>query len=174
MNLADRALAAFERSFPAEEASAHCDIPCGIYDPHQAQIAAHTVIRMFQLIQDLPRPDPANASDEQMNTFLNSMGRYVSVKEEHAQLCKEEVLILWTDYFKPEHLEKFPELHDLVWQTTKLCGKAKQEMNPQTVQEMLGNVQRIAEIFWATKGAQTGRRPSLEPSGGEIVYPIPQ
>ena len=171
MHLADRALAAFERLFPAEEASAHCDIPCGIYDPHQAQIAAHTVIRMFQLMQDLPDP---GSSAESRAAYANSMGRYVSVKEEHAQLCKEELLILWTDYFKPEHLEKYPDLHDLVWKTTKLCGKVKQTVDMQAAQEVLANVQRVAEIFWETKGARPGRRPSLEPSGGEIVYPIPQ
>src|SRR5215208_2967209 len=120
MNLGDRTLAAFERIFPAEEASAHCDIPCAIYDPHAAQVGALTVIRMYQLMQDLP--GPGNDPDSQAK-YVNSMSRYVTVKEEHAQLCKEQVLILWTDYFKPEHLEKFPELHETVWQTTKLCSK---------------------------------------------------
>src|SRR5918998_3896820 len=123
MNLADRALAAFERVFPAEEASAHCDIPCAIYDPHAAQVAALTVVRMFQLMKDLPE---SGSGAEDRAKYVNSMTRYVGVKEEHAQICKREVLILWTDYFKPEHLEKFPELHDTVWQTTKLCSKVKQ------------------------------------------------
>src|SRR3954464_15542163 len=110
MNLTDRALAAFQRTMPIEEADAHCDIPCGIYDPHAAQIAALTVIRMVQLIQNLPMPD-ANAGADAMANFGNSLTRYIAVKEEHAIICKREILILWTDFFKPEHLEKFPDLH---------------------------------------------------------------
>src|SRR4051812_48303923 len=114
MNFTDRALSALHQSAPAEDASAHCDIPCGIYDPHAAQIAALTVIRMEQLIQNLAKPDDG-ASKEQMDAYLNSVTRYIAVKEEHAIICKREVLIIWTDYFKPEHLEKNPDLHTLVW-----------------------------------------------------------
>ncbi|MBA2448196.1 MAG: superoxide dismutase, Ni [Chloroflexi bacterium] len=171
MNLGDRALAAFERIFPAEEASAHCDIPCAIYDPHAAQVAALTVIRMYQLMKDLP--DPGNDAESRAK-YVNSMTRYVTVKEEHAQLCKEQVLILWTDYFKPEHLEKFPELHDTVWQTTKLCSKVKQTIDMQAAQQLLDSVNRIAEWFWQSKGQQTRRQPSMQQAGGEFVSPVAQ
>jgi nickel superoxide dismutase len=173
MSSSERDLAALERMLPVEEASAHCDIPCGIYDPHAAQIAALTIIRMVQLIQNLPMPG-ADASAEEQAAFGHSFGRYVAIKEEHGNICKREVLILWTDYFKPEHLEKFPELHDLVWKTNKLASTAKQKIDMDASQQLLSNVQRIAEIFWETKGASTRRQPSLQTAGGELVYPVPK
>jgi len=173
VNVADRALGAVQRLFPAEEAAAHCDIPCGIYDPHAAQIAALTVVRMVQLIQNLPKPD-ASASKEQVDAYLNSMARYVAVKEEHAKLVEHEVIILWTDYFKPEHLQVAPDLHDIVWKTCKLTSTVKQQISMDAAQQLLAGVQQIAEIFWKTKGAGTRRQPSLQTVGGEIVYPVPQ
>src|SRR5437868_15023591 len=87
------------RILPFETVYAHCDIPCGIYDPKGAQTAAKTVARMVELIEELPAENP---SVDDRNKFV----RCVMVKEEHAQKCKTELLILWTDYFKPEHLEK--------------------------------------------------------------------
>lgn len=167
----DRALTAIERMFPAEEASAHCDIPCAIYDPHTAQVAALTVTRMYQLMEDLPVPGNSN---EDRAKYVNSMSRYVMVKEEHAQLCKEQVLILWTDYFKPEHLQKFPELHETVWQTTKLCSKVKQTIDPDAAQQLLEGVNKIAEWFWQSKGQQTRRVPSMQQAGGEFIHPEPK
>ena len=172
MNLADRALATLQRVLPTEEASAHCDIPCGIYDPHTAQIAAHTVIRMMMLLKDLPKPgDGANKGE--WDQYVAQVSRYVATKEEHARLCEHELIILWTDYFKPEHLEKFPDLHDIVWKTSKLTSTVKQQsLNMDAAQQLLAGAQRIAEIFWATKGVQTKRQPSNQTSGGEIVYPV--
>ena len=173
MNFTDGAVAALERMFPADEASAHCDIPCAIYDPHAAQMGALTVIRIYQLMRELPAPE-AGASKDQRDHYVMAMARFVAIKEEHAQICKREVMILWTDYFKPEHLEKFPELHDLVWKTTKLCSAVKQQVNMEAAQQLLGNVHKIAEIFWQSKGAQTRRQPSLQQVGGELVIPVPQ
>ncbi len=103
---------------PTKPVYAHCDIPCGIYDPQAAKLAAKTVLTMVQKINQLPTENPT-VSDR------NSFVRMVSVKEQHAEICKREVLILWTDYFKAEHLEKFPDIHDLVWKTTKLCSDNK-------------------------------------------------
>jgi len=164
-------LRAMDRLSAPRVAEAHCDIPCGIYDPHAAQIAAHTVIRMFQLIQNLEKPAD-NAGKEQIDTYLQSFGRYVAVKEEHAKIVEHEIIILWTDYFRPEHLEKHPNLHDLVWKTTKLTSTVKQQVSMQAAQDLLAGVQQIAEIFWDTKGAKTRRQPSGQPTGGEIVYPV--
>jgi nickel superoxide dismutase len=172
MNLTDRALSAFHRALPIEEADAHCDIPCGIYDPHAAQIGALTVVRMVQLIQNLAKPAP-DASKEQIDAYLNSLARYIAVKEEHAILAKREILIIWTDYFRPEHAEKYSDLHDLVWKTMKLGSKVKQEINMDASQEFLAGIQKIAEIFWESKGATTKRQPSLQTVGGELVYPVP-
>lgn len=124
---------------PSRSVYAHCDIPCGIYDPHAAQLAAQTVLKMVQKIKELPEDDK------------NNLIRMVMVKEQHAELCKKEILILWTDYFKVEHLEKFPDLHDLVWKTAKLCSDNKRAMDEQKAQELVEVIDKIAEIFNATK-----------------------
>jgi len=165
-----RAVAILHRLLPAQEAFAHCDIPCGIYDPHPAQIAAQTVLRMHQLIEQLPLPGP-NASKEEEAAYENSLSRYIAVKEQHAELCKHEIRIIWGDYFKPEHLEKHPELHNIVWNIMKLGSKVRQEVNMKAAQDLLAEVQKFAEIFWQTKGASVRRQATLMPVGGEYVYP---
>lgn len=124
---------------PSKPVYAHCDIPCGIYDPKPAQIAAATVLKMVQKLKEYPEED------------LNNRVRTITTKEEHTQICKKEVLILWTDYFKPEHLEKFPDLHDLVWKTTKLCSDNKRAVDEIKAQELVEAVDKIAEIFNQTK-----------------------
>ncbi|MBI2600410.1 superoxide dismutase, Ni [Candidatus Daviesbacteria bacterium] len=129
---------------PVTPVFAHCDIPCGIYDPHAAQLAAKTVLTMVQKINQLPRENP-EVSDR--NNFV----RMVKVKEEHAETCKREVLILWTDYFKAEHLEKFPDLHDLVWKTTKLCSENKRGVDALKAQELVDAVDKIAQAFEDSK-----------------------
>ena len=164
MSLVDRMIAAAQRGLPTEDAVAHCDVPCGIYDPHAAQIAAHTIIRMVDLIEGLGNLD----STEKLHTF----SRHVQVKEEHARIAEHEIIILWTDYFRPEHAEKYSNLHDLVWKTCKLTSTVKQQINKQAAQDLLAGIQQIAEIFWETKGVKTTRRPSGQPTGGEIVQPV--
>lgn len=129
---------------PTRIAYAHCDVPCGIYDPKPAQIAAATVLKMVQLIQELPIQNPT-VNDR--NKFV----RCILTKEEHARKCKEELLILWTDYFKPEHLAQFPNLHDIFWKAAKLCSKNKQEVNVEYAQELVQAVDGIAEIFKKSK-----------------------
>jgi len=165
-----RAFALLNRLFPAEEAHAHCDIPCGIYDPHLAQIAAQTVGRMNQLIEGLPRPG-VDASKEERDRYSNSLARYITVKEEHAELCKHEVRIIWGDYFKAEHVEKYPDLHSTVWNIMKLASKNRQEVSMQAAQDLLAEVQKFAEAFWASKGVSTRRQPSNQAVGGESVVP---
>ena len=134
-------------------ASAHCDIPCGIYDPIQAKIAAQTVLKMVMRIQALPKPD-ANAGPEEWAHYQHALTRYTLVKEQHAEICKRELDILWHDYFKPEHLEKYPDLHTLFWQTLKLASKCKQTVDLQSARDLVSAVDRIAQIFWETKGVQ--------------------
>jgi len=168
-SLVSRALRTLDRLAPPPAVEAHCDIPCGIYDPHQMQLAALTIIRMNQLIEALEHPHDEKAAH---HTHHNSLTRYVLVKEEHAELLKKEVRVIWGDYFKPEHLEKHPDLHTTVWNILKLAGKCRQEVNMAAAQELLGSVQRFAEIFWDTKGAKTHRQPSKQgAAGGELVYP---
>jgi nickel superoxide dismutase len=169
--LVDRVFGALDRVAPPDVAYAHCDIPCGIYDPHMAQIAALTVVRMVQLIQGLQKPDGSGSKDE-WDTYTMQVSRYTAVKEEHAKMCEHEIIILWTDYFKPEHLEKHKNLHDVVWKATKLTSTVKQQVNMDAAQQLLAATQQIAEMFWDTKGVATRRQPSNQGQvGGELVYP---
>lgn len=133
--------------FPAKPVYAHCDIPCGIYTVEPAMTAAKTVIRMTELIQQLEPPSFASFNVEEAKGKINSLVRYITVKEQHAQKCKEELLILWTDYFKPEHLEAFPNLHDTFWKAAKLCSKVKQEVNMEAAQELQKAVEEIGVMF---------------------------
>jgi len=134
-------------------AEAHCDIPCGIYDPVSAKIAAQTVQKMVMRINALEKPscDDSASSAGDWATYENTLARYVTVKEEHAQLCKKELYILWADYFRPEHVEQYPDLHSLVWNAGKLAGRNKQTVDAGAAEELVGTVDKIAEIFWNTK-----------------------
>jgi nickel superoxide dismutase len=138
--LPDRIAAALA---PRRTAHAHCDVPCGIYDPATAQLAARTVSRMVELIEGA-----TGAGLEDRHKLV----RCVQVKEEHVERVKREVQIIWSDYFKPEHLEKYPELHDLTWRLLKQAGKCKQSVDAAAAAELERLVGRFAEIFWATKG----------------------
>jgi nickel superoxide dismutase len=153
---------------PPETVSAHCDIPCGIYDPHAAQIAALTVLRMNQLIANMEEPNMSDAAGRKAG--LNSMARYIQVKEEHAEICKKEINILWHDYFRPEHLEKYPDLHAKVWNADKLASKNKQSVDMQAAEDLLAAVREIAQIFWDTKGVATRTAGSNQTVGGDLVY----
>ncbi len=150
MSFIKRALSMVSRSIPLERGFAHCDIPCGIYDPISAKIAAQTVQKMVMRIQGLEKPAPTD-SPEAWAAYENTLSRYVSVKEEHAQVCKKELLILWGDYFRPDHLEGHPDLHDTFWKATKLCSGNKQRVDLEAAKELVAAVDRVAEIFWSTK-----------------------
>ena len=130
-------------------AYAHCDGPCGIYDPASARVAGEAVLSMTKKMLELNCPDTGNSS--QMASYLNTMSRYASVKEQQAQLCKEELLVLWTDYFKPNHLESYPDLHDLFWNTAKLCSSCKTEVSIEHANELMDNIKQVHTIFWKTK-----------------------
>jgi len=157
---------------PPRTVYAHCDIPCGIYDPHEAQIAALTVVRMDQLIGELAHP-AADAKLEERATYVSKMSRYTAVKEQHAERVKQEVRVIWGDYFTPDHAKQFPQTHELVWKILKQASKARQGVNLADAQELLKLVQEFAEVFWQTKGAKTRRQPSLQKSGGDLVVPVP-
>ena len=156
--------------FPGLMARSHCDIPCGIYDPHYAQVAAHTVVRMNMLIQELGNPD-VNTTPEQQREYAHKLERYTLVKEEHAELAKHEVRILWGDYFKPDHVKDHPEVHDLVWKVMQLGSKARQTTDMKVADELLGSVNQIATIFWKTKGKDTLSVKAAYPTEREIVVP---
>ena len=121
--------------------SAHCDLPCGVYDPAQARIEAESVKMIIS---------KANASsDPDFRT------RAILIKEQRAELVKHHLWVLWTDYFKPPHFEKYPHLHQLFNEATKLAGAggAKGTLDESVADQLLGKIDEIAKIFWETKQA---------------------
>ena len=136
--------------FPATEiVEAHCDGPCGVYDPSSARIATEAVLSMTKKI--LALEPPANNDAKAMAAYLNTMARYINIKEEQAHLAKTELLVLWTDYFKPVHLEAHPDLHNIFWNAAKLCSACKVEVNLDHANELMATINKIHEIFWSTK-----------------------
>jgi nickel superoxide dismutase len=129
---------------PATTVRAHCDVPCGIYDPHAAELAARTVTRMVELIAQLPRENP---SEDDRAKFV----RCINIKEQHAEIVKREVQVIWSDYFKAEHLERYPDLHDRVWKILKLASKNKQNIDAQAAADLEAAVKEFSDIFWSTK-----------------------
>lgn len=123
---------------PSRVAYAHCDVPCGIYDPKPSQLAAQTMLKMTQFILD-------PASDEHKKV------RAIMTKEEHGRILKHELSILWSDYFKPEHLEKYPDLHTKFWMAAKLASKVKQTVDEAAAKDLVKAVDEIADIFAETK-----------------------
>lgn len=145
----------FAKILPTQVAYAHCDIPCGIYDPTPAQIAAHTVLRMTMLLSE--------------KTEVHDVARIVHVKEEHGEKVEEELGTLENDYFKPEHFDKFPELKGLILSTIKLSVETRQHVDEAKARELLEKVLLISEIFYKTKNVTPVRVKSLYPTEGEIV-----
>ncbi|MEM7031614.1 MAG: superoxide dismutase, Ni [Chloroflexota bacterium] len=133
--------------FPAEEVSAHCDGPCGVYDPASARITAEAVLSMTKKILDLDGSDGSHATQ-------NTLSRYISIKEEQAHETKEHLLVLWTDYFKPEHLGKYPDLHDKFWKAAKLCSACKVGVSVDDAEALLAAVEDIHNMFWDSKGRE--------------------
>jgi nickel superoxide dismutase len=137
MRIIDRVLTAVDRVLPPATVHAHCDLPCGVYDPAQARIEAESV----KAIQE-----KYNASDDE--AFRT---RAIDIKEQRAELVKHHLWVLWTDYFKPEHLEKYPQLHDLFWKATKTAGESKKTTDVAVGQRLLDEIAEITGIFWETK-----------------------
>ncbi len=140
----------FRNLIPTVTAEAHCDIPCGIYDPTAAKVAAKTVARMVEQIEGLAMP---SSDAHAMISYQNSVTRRIAVKEQHAEICKRELEILWSDFFKPEHLQAFPDLHDKFWKAVKLASKCKQDIDKQAAYDLIAAVDGIAEMFYQAKNA---------------------
>lgn len=117
---------------------AHCDLPCGVYDPAQARIEAQSV---HQILEKYP-----HLHDE-------DRWRAVFIKEERLELVKHHLWVLWTDYFKPEHLEEHPDLHDMFWKATKQAGTVKKSVDAAESQKLLDMIDEIAKVFAATQKA---------------------
>ncbi len=160
-------ISTFDKVHPIDEASAHCDVPCGIYDPITAQIAALTVVRMVDLITEADAAHKDKGVD-----YHNTITRAVLVKEEHAEKVKHEVRVIWGDYIKAAQLEKFPELHSLVHNIMMLGSKARQTVDRESAVKLVEEVNKFAEIFWQTKGVQTKRAVAPYKPSLELVYPV--
>lgn len=160
----NKILSLFDARIP--RAKAHCDVPCGIYDPIIAQIAALTVVRMIDLASDLQSKggDPL--------AVTNSMARYIAVKEEHAEKVKHEIRVIWGDYIKPPHIEKHPEVNALVQKILALGSKARQTMDREQAVALVEAVNEFAAIFWDTKGIQVKRAKAPYAPALELVYPV--
>ena len=126
---------------------AHCDIPCGIYDPISAKIAAQTVLKMAVRLEALDLSGGVTKVEQP-----NGVARLIRVKEDHAEIVRNELDILWHDYFKPEHLEKYPDLHEVFWNAAKLASTCKQTVSSESAKDLVNSVDKIATIFWETKG----------------------
>ncbi|MFI5845302.1 superoxide dismutase, Ni [Catenuloplanes sp. NPDC051500] len=126
---------------PTLIASAHCDLPCGVYDPAQARIEAQSVKAIAEKYQA--------SSDPEFRT------RALIIKEQRAELVKHHLWVLWTDYFKPPHFEKYPQLHGPFNKATKLAGAggAKGTADPAVADQLLATIEEISTIFWETKQA---------------------
>lgn len=117
-------------------AYAHCDLPCGVYDPAQARIEAESLLK---IIEKYPSLNPADQI------------RAIQIKEQRAELVKHHLWVLWTDYFKPEHLAPLPDLHDLFWRATKQAGAVKKSLDPAEAQKLLDLIDEVGRVFARTK-----------------------
>lgn len=131
------------------EANAHCDGPCGVYDPASARVAAEAVQSMTKKMLTLAAN---HSTDSGSAAYINTMSRYAAIKEEEAHKCKEELLVLWTDFFKPQHLQENPDIHTIFWQAAKLCSACKVEVSSEHAQELIDAVEHIHNMFWKVKG----------------------
>ncbi|GAA1418624.1 superoxide dismutase, Ni [Catellatospora coxensis] len=126
---------------PRTVVSAHCDLPCGVYDPAQARIEAESI--------------KAICEKYQANTDPEFRTRALIIKEQRSELVKHHLWVLWTDYFKAPHFEKYPNLNQLFNEATKLAGAAgtKGQADPAVAEQLLGKIEEISKIFWETKQA---------------------
>lgn len=115
---------------------AHCDLPCGVYDPAQALIEAKSVLAIQQKYEGLDDDNKVRA---------------IILKEQRAELVKNHLMVLWADYFKPEHIEVHPELHDLFWRTIKQASECKHHIDPSEGEKLVEQIDEISAIFWETK-----------------------
>ena len=150
--------------FQIKNAYAHCDIPCKIYDPAVSLIAALSVVRLTDILLEI---GDLNSLDNQ-----SKLARVVAQKEDEAQKVKDEVNIIWGDYFKKPQLEAFPETHEIVHGIMRLGSKCKQEVSREAAEELLQELNRFADIFWKTKDIETQRVIAPYPPALPMIVPV--
>ncbi|MDO5755601.1 MAG: superoxide dismutase, Ni [Tissierellia bacterium] len=154
----------FEKVFHIEEVRAHCDIPCGIYDPMTAQIAALTTVRMMDQMKETLEGD--GDTIEKRNKFA----RLVQVKEEHAEKAKHEIRVIWGDFIKPDHVEKYPDIHKLAHEIMMQGSKVKQGTNREDAVKFVELINEFAKIFWEIKGEDVLEKEAPYPPNLPLVY----
>lgn len=157
-------LSTFDKYSPVETVSAHCDIPCKIYDPSTAQIAVLTMIRLIDLIDELRAKETSIDS-------VAKLTRLVSEKEAHGLRVKEEIRVIWGDYFKAPQFEQVPNVHELVHNIMLQASKVKQESHREDALVLLDLVNEFANAFWLTKGVETFMATCPYPPSLDVVYP---
>ena len=150
--------------FQIKNAYAHCDIPCKIYDPAVSLVAALSVVRLTDILLEI---DDLSSLDSQ-----SKLARVVVQKEDEAQKVKDEVNIIWGDYFKEPQLEAFPETHEIVHGIMRLGSKCKQEVSREAAEELLRELNRFVDIFWKTKNIETKTVIAPYPPALPMVVPI--
>ena len=156
-------LSKLDKKYHFEQAQAHCDVPCGIYDPSTTQIAALTVVRMMDLMAALEGGETKGTTE-----FHNSIGRYIAVKEEHAEKAKQEIRVIWGDYFKKD---KHPNVDELVHKIMQLGSKVRQTADREAGLAFVAAINEFAEIFWKTKDVKTKKAKAPYAPALEMVYP---
>lgn len=156
---------ALDKVSPVDTVSAHCDIPCKIYDPAIAQVAALSVIRFLDLIQELEGKETLSVSD------IAQLSRLTREKEIHAAKVKEEVRVIWGDYFKTPQFEAFPDTHTLVHNIMLTASKCKQHTSRDHGEALLTLVNEFAASFWSTKGVDTYSAVCPYPPSEKVTYP---
>ena len=150
--------------FQIKNVYAHCDIPCKIYDPAVSLVAALSVVRLTDILLEI---DDLSSLDSQ-----SKLARVVVQKEDEAQKVKDEVNIIWGDYFKEPQLEAFPETHEIVHGIMRLGSKCKQEVSREAAEELLRELNRFVDVFWKTKDIETKTVIAPYPPALPMVVPI--
>lgn len=154
-----------DKTVKFERVSAHCDVPCGIYDPSTAQVAALTVVRTMDQLKELEEAGVDSISAHA------KLARIVAEKERSAKIVKEEVVIIWGDFIKAPQIEKFPNIHTLVHNIMMQGSKCKQHTDKEMSLDLLKLVNEFAEAFWAMKGVETYTATSPYAPAQPVVYP---
>ncbi|MGB0697505.1 MAG: superoxide dismutase, Ni [Rhodospirillaceae bacterium] len=154
-----------DQLFGFDAADAHCDIPCKIYDPAVALIAALSVVRMVDILNEAAAKDPGLDRD-------NTISRCIALKEVEAAKVKEEVRVIWSDYFKAPQIEAHPNVHSLVHSILMTASKCKQTVDRAAAEELVELVNQFAEMFWQTKGVETERKEAPYPPSMAVVRPV--
>lgn len=155
-----------DKLYNFQTASAHCDVPCGIYDPNAAQIASLTVIRMLDLIAEFKGKEYLNIEEQARFT------RLVNQKEIHAEKVKEEIRIIWGDYFKAPQFGQVSGMHELTHSIMIQASKCRQSTEQENGIALLKLVNQFAEAFWKTKDIETKESICPYPPSQPVIYPV--